>query len=105
MSKFNILEDTCRDSLYVSNFLIESEVILEFAGKISDIGIEHIEVGHPLGLGAHRKYSSGFTDEQLFSVLQTIIKKTRYFVFFLEQVQWMTCNFSKTMDCMVLELG
>jgi len=83
VSKFNILEDTCRDSLYVSNFLIESEVILEFAGKISDIGIEHIEVGHPLGLGAHRKYSSGFTDEQLFSVLQTIIKKNKIFCFFI----------------------
>jgi 4-hydroxy 2-oxovalerate aldolase len=83
VNKFNILEDTCRDSLYVSNFLIESEVISEFAGKISDIGIEYIEIGHPLGLGAYRKYSSGFTDEQLFSALQGIIEKNKVFCFFI----------------------
>lgn len=83
MNKFNILEDTCRDSLYVSNFLIESEVILEFAEKVSNIGIEYIEVGHPLGLGAYRKYSSGFTDEQLFLALSDVIKKNKVFCFFI----------------------
>lgn len=83
MNSFQILEDTCRDSLYVSNFLIEAEVIREFAGKISQAGLEFLEVGHPLGVGAYRTHSSGFTDEQLFSSLRDIIELNKVFCFFI----------------------
>lgn len=86
MNNFIILEDTCRDSLYVSNFLIESEIICEFAEKISDIGLNFIEIGHPLGIGAYRKYSSGFTDRQLFSAAQEVIRKNKIFCFFIPNI-------------------
>lgn len=83
MNRPCILEDTCRDSLYVSNFLVEPERIAEFALRIFGAGLEYIEVGHPLGLGAHRKFSSGFTDDQLFAALGDILRTRKVFCFFI----------------------
>lgn len=84
MNEFTILEDTCRDSLYVSNFLIDTQVIKEFAEKISRLGFsKYIEIGHPLGLGAFRKYSSSFTDEQMLYALKEVIRNNKVFCFFM----------------------
>ena len=83
MSNVRILEDTFRDSLYITDFLIELDTVHDFVKQLVEIGFEYIEVGHSLGLGAHRTLASSFTDEELLSRIQDLCGRAKLFFFFI----------------------
>lgn len=86
MKKIKILDCTLRDGTYVLNFMIEPEVFYHFTNELIKIGYQHIEVGHGLGVGAWRTYSSGFNDKELWQKLEPLSPKAKLFSFFIPYV-------------------
>jgi 4-hydroxy 2-oxovalerate aldolase len=82
MNKLIILEDTLRDSLYITDFLMEPETSLAYLSELLKAGFSHLEVGHSLGLGAWRTHSSSANDNDLFSHLQPLLHHS-LFAFFI----------------------
>ncbi len=86
MNKVKILENTLRDGLYILDFLIDSENIYKFANKFLESGFDHIEVGHGLGIGAYKKFTSGFTDPELYEKLSPLLLNNKFFSFFIPSI-------------------
>ncbi len=86
MNDVHILEDTFRDSLYITDFLIELDTVFDFVKQLTEIGFEYIEVGHSLGLGAYRTLASSFTDEELLVRIQPLCDRAKFFCFFIPAV-------------------
>jgi 4-hydroxy-2-oxovalerate aldolase len=66
--------------------MISPDTVFNFVRRLSDTGFEHIEIGHGLGLGAYRKYSSGFTDEELLNAFPELLKDKKLFCFFIPYI-------------------
>lgn len=79
----NIFENTLRDGLYILDFLISPKEILKFVQNMLNSNFEYIEVGHGLGIGAYKKHTSGFTDEELYKELSPLLKDNKIFSFFI----------------------
>jgi len=86
LKKFNILDCTLRDGTYVLDFMIEPDVFFLFTNELIKIGFEHIEIGHGLGLGAWRVYSSGFDDKQLWEKMAPLTDKCKTYSFFIPYI-------------------
>lgn len=86
MKNVKLLECTLRDGTYVVDFMIDPDTFYTFTEKLIGIGFQDIEVGHGLGLGAYRKYSAGFTDEELYKRLAPLAARTRLYSFFIPYV-------------------
>jgi hypothetical protein len=63
--------------------MVDTSIFYTFTEKLIDLGYSDIEVGHGLGLGAWRKYSSGCTDEELWTALAPLTDKARLYSFFI----------------------
>jgi 4-hydroxy-2-oxovalerate aldolase len=82
--KCKILEVTIRDGSYVNNFQFTTSDVISIATALEDAGIDLIEVGHGLGLGASPKYGiAAATDEEYLSAVQKFVKKAKYGVMIL----------------------
>lgn len=82
--KCKILEVTIRDGSYVNNFQFTTSDVISIARALEDAGIEIIEVGHGLGLGASPKYGlAAATDEEYLSAVNKFIKKAKIAVMIL----------------------
>ena len=53
-NKINILDCTLRDGSYQNNFQFTKKDNFKISKFLSDAGINFIEIGHGLGLGAYR---------------------------------------------------
>lgn len=80
------MECTLRDGTYVVDFMIDKDTFYTFTKDLIIAGFQNIEVGHGLGLGAFRKYSSGFTDEELWKKLAPLTNKAKLYSFFIPYV-------------------
>ena len=85
-SKIKILDCTLRDGSYQNNFQFTKNDNLKITKILSDAGIEYIEVGHGLGLGAYRnkKYSS-FENDITYIKSSIIGKNKKLGVFFIPE--------------------
>ncbi len=86
MRDVKILECSLRDGTYILDFMIEPETFLDYTRRLINLGYEHIEVGHGLGLGAHRYYSAGFTDRSLWDALAPVARQAKLYSFFIPYV-------------------
>lgn len=86
MPEIHILEDTFRDSLYITDFMIEPNILVAFVKRLTDIGFKHIEIGHSLGLGAYRSFASGFSDQELLKKIPELLEKHCLHQFFMPAI-------------------
>jgi 4-hydroxy 2-oxovalerate aldolase len=86
LNKINIIENTLRDGLYILDFSISTKQIKYFSEKLLSIGFEHLEIGHGLGVGAYKKITSGFTDEELYKEMRDILDKNEIYSFFIPSI-------------------
>lgn len=77
-----ILDCTLRDGTYVANFSQEEiQIITE---RLSNAGVEYIEVGHGVGLGYYKNKEGAMSDEVFISSAKAHIKNnSRLGVFFI----------------------
>ena len=81
-NQVKLLDCTLRDGTYVTNFS-QKEVEL-ISNRLSNAGVEYIEVGHGVGLGYFRKKEGAMTDETFISSAKNNIKdSSRLGVFFI----------------------
>jgi len=66
--------------------MIDPDTVYAFASDLLHVGFEDVEVGHGLGLGAHRSYSAGFTDRELYERLAPLAESNRLYSFFIPYV-------------------
>jgi 4-hydroxy-2-oxovalerate aldolase len=59
----NIVENTLRDGSYVIDFNFTKEQTADITKGLFDLGLEFIEVGHGLGLGAWNNKKAGYSKE------------------------------------------
>jgi 4-hydroxy-2-oxovalerate aldolase len=64
MSKLKLLDTTIRDGSYVMNFNYPKRLIIKILKILDSSGIDYIEIGHGLGIGAYKlnKYKSKTSD-------------------------------------------
>ena len=58
-----LLECTLRDGSYAINFQFSRKFTQEFVSQVDSIGFKYIEVGHGIGIGAHRKYQPALEND------------------------------------------
>ncbi len=81
--KPNILDCTLRDGSYVNNFKFTKKDTKIVCEKLEKSGINFIEVGHGIGLGASKKtqYKAFEKDETYIKSARSVIKKSKLGVF------------------------
>lgn len=81
--KMNILDVTLRDGSYAVDFSFTAEDTANMCKGLEDAGVEWIEVGHGVGLGANgAKYGvAAATDEEYMMAAQRSLKKAKYGMF------------------------
>ncbi|MGD9807287.1 MAG: 4-hydroxy-2-oxovalerate aldolase [Deferribacterales bacterium] len=81
--KPRILDCTLRDGSYAINFQFDAEDTVKIVKGLEDVGIDMIEVGHGVGLGASEKgYGvSAETDETYMKVTSEALKKADWGMF------------------------
>lgn len=85
-NKINILDCTLRDGSYQNNFQFTKKDNFKISKFLSDAGINFIEIGHGLGLGAYRnkKYTS-FETDMTYIETSLVSKNKNLGVFFLPE--------------------
>lgn len=80
-----ILDTTLRDGSYVVDFQFSQQDTYNISKALESFGIDYIEVGHGLGLGAYRinKYKSLCNDEEYIDAIKERRSDTKYGVFFI----------------------
>jgi len=81
--KTKILDCTLRDGSYSINFSFNADDTYNLTNKLSSVGLDFIEVGHGLGLGANEKtkYKSKCSDEEYLNSLKNINTNIKWGVF------------------------
>lgn len=80
-----LLDTTLRDGSYVVDFQFSSEDTKNISKALSNYGIDYIEIGHGLGLGAYRlkEYQSLCNDSEILSVVSENESLSKFGVFFI----------------------
>lgn len=80
---FEIMDVTCRDGSYVSNFQMSVSEERNICKGLERIGIPYIEIGHGMGVGAGRRndIKSLHTDDEYLECAKCNIDKAQYGVF------------------------
>ena len=83
MKKINLLDCTLRDGSNAINFQFTSKDTEFIASMLDESGIDFIEVGHGLGMGANEKLNNAAaTDEEYLQAANKRIKYARWGMFF-----------------------
>ncbi|MDA8567248.1 hypothetical protein N9K63_00260, partial [Candidatus Pelagibacter bacterium] len=80
MNKLPIAFDcTLRDGSYLNNYNFSPSFTKKYLIKANKINLKYCEIGHGLGVGAHRhnKFRSSVTDKSLIKVVDSLNLKTR----------------------------
>ena len=80
-----ILDTTLRDGSYVVDFQFSQQDTYNISEALESVGIDYIEIGHGLGLGAYRidKYKSLCNDREYLEAIKKRKSNTKYGVFFI----------------------
>lgn len=83
MIKRQILDTTLRDGSYVNEFCFSQQDVRNIVSSLEDAGIEYIEIGHGVGLGAARKgYKAAIhTDEEYIDTAREALTKSKFGAF------------------------
>ncbi|HPN84506.1 MAG TPA: 4-hydroxy-2-oxovalerate aldolase, partial [Victivallales bacterium] len=84
MTDFKILDCTLRDGSYVNRFQFSIHETKYICAELEKCGLEHIEVGHGLGLGAYKlggEYSAAASDEEYLTAASDALKKSHFGTF------------------------
>ncbi len=84
MKDVTILDTTLRDGSYVNRFQFSTAETSYLAERLDDAGLEFVEVGHGLGLGAYRKggeYAAAATDEEYLNAAIPSVKRAKIGMF------------------------
>ena len=77
-----ILDTTLRDGNYVVDFSFTAQDVAFLASELERCGIDWIEIGHGLGLGASRKYGqAGSSDVDYIKAARNALKNSKFGVF------------------------
>lgn len=89
MKDFKILDCTLRDGSYVNHFQFGVHETRYVCSELEKCGIEYIEVGHGLGLGAYRlggEYAAAATDEEYLGAAAEAVKKSVFGTFCIPDI-------------------
>ena len=80
-----ILDTTLRDGSYVVDFQFSQQDTYNISEALESVGIDYIEIGHGLGLGAYRidKHKSLCNDREYLEAIKKRKSNTKYGVFFI----------------------
>jgi len=83
MRKINILETTLRDGSYAVNFSFTSSDTAIICKALEEAGVEYIEIGHGVGLGASKAGwgQAAQTDEEYMEAAGKVLNKAKYGMF------------------------
>lgn len=83
MSKFSIMDVTCRDGSYAINFQLSLASEKKICQGLESLGYEYVEIGHGMGLGASRlpRYTALHTDEEYLKCAYDNLKTIKYGMF------------------------
>ena len=86
--KIDILDCTLRDGSYAIDYQFTAEDTAIIASGLEDAGFRFIEIGHGLGLNASSsEYGiSASTDEEYLEAASSVIKKSKYGMFFIPEI-------------------
>ena len=87
-NNFKFLDCTLRDGSYVINFNFTKEDTKNIVSSLNEVGVDYIEVGHGIGLGAsNNKFpKAAATDEQYMQAASESCKKSKWGMFFIPGV-------------------
>jgi len=87
-NKLNVMDVTLRDGSYLIDFQFTSEDTAFICKALESTGVEWIEVGHGLGLGASQKgYGvAAATDEEYMEATSNNLKKSKWGKFFIPNI-------------------
>jgi 4-hydroxy 2-oxovalerate aldolase len=82
-SKTQILDCTLRDGSYINNFQFSKKQTTEICSKLEKAGVEMIEVGHGMGMGASRikKYQAKESDIVYGKAAEKSLSKSKWGMF------------------------
>jgi 4-hydroxy-2-oxovalerate aldolase len=78
-----LLDTTLREGSYVVNFQFTLDENFAISRSLDRAGVDYIETGHGLGLGAERRYGQAESDLCLLEVCQDAIKRAKWGMFFI----------------------
>lgn len=78
-----LLDTTLREGSYVVNFQFKLDETFEISRSLDNAGVDYIETGHGLGLGAERRYGQAESDLCLLEVCQAAINRAKWGMFFI----------------------
>lgn len=86
--EFTIMDVTCRDGSYVSNFQVSLSEQKNICKGLEKIGIPYIEIGHGMGIGASRREDRRalHTDEEYLECAASTLTKSKFGVFCIPRI-------------------